>query len=207
MRIHEGQPVRRDGAPLATAGAVLILLHGRGSRAEEMIELGRALRLPNVALVAPQAADGEWYPQRFLAPRAQNEPWLASALAVVAGLIDEVGVEARLLEKIVLGGFSQGACLALDFAASHPRRYAAVLGLSGALIGPLDSQSEYRGSLGGTPVLVGCAERDPHIPIEHVRASAKTFRDMGAVVTEQIFPGAAHTVFPEEIAWVRRLAL
>jgi len=137
MRIHEGQPVLRDGAPLATAGAVLILLHGRGSRAEEMIELGRALRLPNVALVAPQAADGEWYPQRFLAPRAQNEPWLASALAVLARLIDEVDGEVRLREMIVLGGFSQGACLAMDFAASHPRRYAAVLGLSGALIGLL----------------------------------------------------------------------
>ena len=207
MNIHEGQPVLRDGAPLAAAKAVFILLHGRGSHAGEMIELGRALRLPDVAIVAPEAADGEWYPRRFLVPREQNEPWLASALSVVAGLVDEIDVRTPLREKIMLGGFSQGACLALEFAASHPRRYAAVVGLSGALIGPLGSQSERRGSFGGTPVLLGCAEHDPHIPLEHVRASAETLRKMGAAVTEQIFPGAAHTVVPEEIAWLRRLAL
>ena len=207
MKIHEGQPVLHGGAPVGAARAVFILLHGRGGCAEDMIELGRTFLLPGVAIVAPQAADGEWYPQRFVVPRAENEPWLTSALGVVAALIEGLDPNAPGRERILLGGFSQGACLALEFAASHPRRYAAVAGMSGALIGPLGAQANRRGQFAGTPVLLGCAEHDPHIPLEHVRASAEIFRTMGAAVTEKVFPGGAHTVFAEEIDWLRGLVL
>src|SRR5688572_11892052 len=138
MRIHEGQPVLYDGASLADASAVALLLHGRGGSGEDMLALGRKFlpSEPSVAFVAPQAAGGTWYPQRFFAPLPQNEPYLTSAIGVIAEVIEELLARGISREHIVLVGFSQGACLGLEFVARHPHRYGGIAGLSGALIGP-----------------------------------------------------------------------
>jgi phospholipase/carboxylesterase len=207
MRIHEGQPVLHDGASLADAAAVMILLHGRGGSGEDMIGLGRQLSagLGQIALLAPQAAGGTWYPQRFLAPLAQNEPYLSSALSVVAQTIDEVLARDIRRDRIVLIGFSQGACLSLEFAARHPHRYGGVVGLSGALIGPPEIKRQVDGSLDGTPVFLGCSDSDSHIPLESVRQSSAIFRLMHADVLERIYPDMPHTVNEDEIGAVSNI--
>jgi predicted esterase len=205
MNPHKGQAVLRGGAPLAAARTALILIHGRGASAEDIYPLGEevAAGVPGVALVAPQAAGNAWYPQRFLAPLAQNEPYLGSALGVVAGLVDEIARAGVAAERIVLVGFSQGACLSLEFAARNPRRYGGVAGLSGALIGPPGSPRAPVGSLDGTPVYLGCSDRDAHIPLASVEESAGILAKLGARVTKSIFPGMGHTVNAEELAAVR----
>jgi phospholipase/carboxylesterase len=196
------EEVMRFGVPRERAQAVAVLLHGRGGSAQDMVRLGEAMGAEGYALLAPSAPLGSWYPQRFLAPLAQNEPALSEALAVVHRLVEAAGGAGISAERVGLLGFSQGACLALEYAARRPRRYAWVAGLSGALVGPLAAEREV-GPLAGTPVLLGCAEADAHIPLEYVEASAAGLARAGADVTRQIFPGAAHTVFPEELAWLR----
>jgi predicted esterase len=207
MKIHEGQPVLSDGAPLAEARAVVILLHGRGGSGEDMIGLGLRLAAgrPDVALLAPQALGGTWYPQRFLAPLAQNEPFLSSALGVVASTVDGLVARKFTRERILLAGFSQGACLALEFAARHPQRYGGVAGLSGALIGPPGPPRVLADSLQDTPIFLGCSDTDFHIPVESVHASAAAFRQAHADVTERIYPRMAHTVNEDEISAVAAL--
>jgi len=205
MNPHKGQTVLRGGTPLAKARTALVLIHGRGASAEDIYSLGEevAEAIPGVALLAPQAAGNAWYPQRFLAPLAQNEPYLGSALGVVAGLVDEIVRAGVAAERVVLIGFSQGACLALEFAARHPRRYGGVAGLSGALIGPPGSPRAAGGSHAGTPVYLGCSDRDAHIPLASVEESAVVLGKMGARVTKSIFAGMGHTVNAEELAAVR----
>lgn len=204
MNVHEGQHVLRGGAPLAKSRVALVLIHGRGASAEDIFSLGEAVcaGVPGVALLAPQAADNTWYPQRFLMPLAQNEPYLSSALGVVSKLVGEVNQAGLGFEKIVLIGFSQGACLSLEFAARHPRRYGGVAALSGALIGPPRGPRILGGSLAGTPVYLGCSDRDPHIPLSSVEESAEVFAKLGARVTKSIFAGMGHSVNAEEISVV-----
>jgi predicted esterase len=207
MKIHEGQPVLHEGAPLATATVVMILLHGRGASGDDMIELGRRLvgKTPNVAVLAPQASGDTWYPQRFFAPLAQNEPHLTSAISVIAEMVDELLARGIARERIILGGFSQGACIALEFAARHPRRYGAILGLSGGIIGPPGMKREVIGSLRGTPLFLGCGDQDAHIPVASVHEAAAHFRQLGADVLERIYPEMAHTVNDDELAVVANL--
>jgi len=207
MKIHEGQPVLHDGAPLAGAEVAIILLHGRGSSAEDILGLGRALAAgrAKVALLAPQAAGGTWYPRRFLEPLAQNEPYLTSALGVVAGTIDELLAGRITRHRILLVGFSQGACLALEFAIRHPQRYGAVVGLSGAVIGPPGTKRELTGSLRGTPVFLGCGDTDPHIPVTSVHESAAILQKMEAEVVARIYPQMPHTINDDEISIVADL--
>jgi predicted esterase len=187
------------------ARAALILIHGRGASAEDIYSLGEEVSagVPGVALLAPQAAGNAWYPQRFLAPLAQNEPYLGSALGVVAALVDELARAGVAAERVALIGFSQGACLSLEFAARHPRRYGGVAGLSGALIGPPGGPRAPGGSLAGTPVYLGCSDRDAHIPLSSVEESAGVLSKMGARVTKSIFAGMGHTVNAEELEAVR----
>ena len=196
-----------DGAPLGRAEVVIILLHGRGGSGKDMLGLGRELAAnrSNVALLAPQAAGGTWYPRRFLEPLAQNEPYLTSALGVVAETIDELLAGRIARERILLVGFSQGACLALEFAVRHPHRYGAVVGLSGAVIGPPGLKRDLTGSLRGTPVFLGCGDTDPHIPVASVHESAAIFRKMEAEVLERIYPQMPHTVNEDEISAVADL--
>jgi len=207
VKIHEGQDVLRGGAPLKGARAAIVLLHGRGASAEDIYPLGGEVSdgVPGVALLAPQAAGNAWYPQRFLAPLEQNEPYLTSALGVVAGLVGDLAKAGIPPERVVLAGFSQGACLILEFAARNARRYGGVAALSGALIGPPGGMRNDSGDLAGTPAYLGCSDRDFHIPLASVEESAEILRGLGARVTKSIFPGMGHTVNAEELAAVRQL--
>jgi phospholipase/carboxylesterase len=202
---HAGQPVLHRGARLGDARLAMILLHGRGSSAEDMMGLAEAVFEPDIAYLAPQAADHTWYPYSFLSPLAQNEPYLTSALGAIGTLIDSISRQGVQTERVVLLGFSQGACLSLEFAARQPRRYAAVVGLSGGLIGPDGTDRAYPGSLDGTPVFLGCSDRDPHVPVARVHESAAVLRRLGASVDERIYPGMGHTVNDEELDVVRTL--
>lgn len=199
----------RGGAPLARARAALVLIHGRGATAEDIYSLGEEVSagLQGVALLAPQAAGNTWYPQRFLAPLAQNEPELSSALGVIAGLVDEAAQAGPGYGRVVLLGFSQGACLSLEFASRHARRYGGVIGLSGALIGPPGGIRGAEGSLAGTPVYLGCSDRDAHIPLSSVEESAGILERRGARVAKSIFPGMGHTVNADELAAARQMVL
>ncbi|HXQ82144.1 MAG TPA: dienelactone hydrolase family protein [Opitutaceae bacterium] len=201
MKLHDTQGTLRFGQPLPAARGAVILVHGRGSSPQDIAGLAGALPGAGLAFLAPAAEGGTWYPQRFLVPIENNEPWLSSALDLIASLAAEVRSAGVAPERTGLVGFSQGACLALEFAARHPLRYGFVAGLSGALIGPLGAPRP-AGDLRGTPVLLGCAARDPHIPLEYVEQSAETLGRLGADVTKRIFPGGSHTVFPEEIEWL-----
>jgi predicted esterase len=200
---HRGQPMLRAGAELSEARAAMIMLHGRGADAADIIGLAEIIGRPEMIYLAPEAAGHTWYPTSFLAPVAQNEPGRTSALKVVASLIATLS-EAKLPpEKIGLLGFSQGACLSLEFAARHPRRYGGVFALSGGLIGDKISREDYAGSLVGTPVFIGCSDIDPHIPLERVRQSAAIMKGLGGEVTERIFPGMGHTIVEEEMRHIR----
>lgn len=202
---HGDQPVLRAGAALAGARLAAILVHGRGAGADDMLGLAAELRLDDVAFLAPQAAEYTWYPNRFMSPIASNEPWLTSALKKVESLIAAAGAAGIGPERVVLLGFSQGACLASEFAARHARRYAAVIALSGGVIGPPETPRDYAGSFDGTPAFFGCSDVDPHIPVGRVRESAEIYRRMGAAVDERIYPRMGHTVNRDELDAVRAL--
>lgn len=203
---HRGQPVLVAGAPLARARGALVLAHGRGASALDILDLGAALAPPGWALVAPQAAGGSWYPERFLAPLAANEPGLSSALAALAEIVALLGEGGLPPERVALAGFSQGACLALERAAREPRRYAALLGFSGALIGPPgQARPAAAGSFAGTPALLAGVERDAHVPGDHLRAAAAHLAALGARVDLRLVPGSAHAVRPADLAVAREL--
>ena len=202
---HAGQPVITAGAPLAGAKAAMIMLHGRGADAADIIGLAQVIGRNEVACLAPEAAGHVWYPQRFSAPVAMNQPYLASALATIARLVAAAGENGVPPERVALLGFSQGACLSLEFAARHPRRYGAVFALTGGLIGETVRPEDYSGSLAGTPVFIGAGDADPHIPLARIRESTAILRGLGAEVTERIYPGLPHTIIQEEIVEIRRI--
>src|SRR5438876_3382599 len=180
---HQGQPVLVTGGPLKSARAAMILVHGRGASAEDILTLVPELDQPDFAYLAPQAAGYTWYPYSFLAPLSSNEPWLSSALSVIASLFEQV-VEAGIpSERTILLGFSQGACLSLEFVARNARRYGGVVGLSGGLIGPDGTPRNYAGWLEGTPIFLGCSDVDFHIPKARVHHTAEVLRRLGGNVT------------------------
>jgi phospholipase/carboxylesterase len=201
---HEGQPVLEAGERLGQAQAAMILVHGRGASAADIMTLGAELMQPGFAYLAPQAAGNAWYPYPFTAPMESNEPYLSSALEVLATVLASVE-ETIPAERVVLLGFSQGACLTLEFAARHARRYGGVVGLSGGLIGPEGTPRDYPGNFAGTPAFLGCSDVDPHIPKERVIASGDLFERMGAMVTVRLFPGMPHTVNADEIRTVNEM--
>ena len=196
---HIGQPVLARGPDPAQARLAVILVHGRGDSAAGILGLADEFDLPDVAWLAPQAGRNTWYPYSFLAPIEQNEPGLSAALRVVGGLVETLGTQGVQPGRVVLMGFSQGACLAQEFAARHARRYHAIVGLSGGLIGPLGTPRDYPGSFEGTPVFLGCSDIDPHIPVERVHESAEVLTRMGALVDTRIYPGMGHTVNADEV--------
>jgi phospholipase/carboxylesterase len=202
---HRDQPVRTQGAKLDKAGAVMILLHGRGASAKDILGLATEMYDKRVAYLAPQAADHQWYPRSFMAPIAENEPWLSSALAKVSSLV-KLALEAGLsLEKIFFCGFSQGACLSSEFVARNPARYGGLIAFTGGLIGPADADLRHAGNLAGMPALFSSGDPDPHVPWSRVLASAEQFTAMGAEVKTQRYQGRPHTVFPQEIKAGREL--
>ncbi len=191
------------GAPLSRAKAAMILLHGRGATADGMLDLADVFAQPDVAYLAPQAPGRTWYPYSFLAPLDQNEPHLTRALANVDDLVSELGRNGFAPEKLVLLGFSQGGCLALEYAARNAQRYGAVIGLSAGLIGPEGMPRRYGGSLADTRVVLGCSDVDAHIPVGRVHESARVLKALGGDVIERIYPGMGHTINDDEIAQVR----
>lgn len=202
---HGGQPVLAAGEPLETAAGAILALHGRGADAEDIIGLAADVAPPGVAIIAPQAAGNTWYPYRFLEPTERNEPYLSSALRTVSDLIGRLAASGMPPERIALLGFSQGACLALESAARHARRYAGLIGFSGGLIGPPGTDFAYPGSLDGTPVFLGCSDVDPHIPKERVEETAAALSGLGATVDMRIYPGMGHTVNRDELDAARTL--
>ena len=206
QQLHRNQPVRTSGVPPADAFAAMVLLHGRGASSESILTLTEELGdPPAVAYAAPQAAGHTWYPHSFLAPLEENEPWLSSALEAVGAAVsgfEEAGLDAA---QIILLGFSQGACLALEFAARNARRYGGVVAFSGGLIGPDGTPRDYNGTLDGTPVFLGCSDIDAHIPKARVHESADVLERLGADVTQRIYPGMGHTINRDEIAWASAL--
>lgn len=202
---HTGQPVLTAGAPPAQARAAVLLVHGRGASAEDILTLANEFGIPDVAYWAPQAATNTWYPYRFLEPLAKNEPWLSSALGKVGTVLGQIAAAGVPPEKTVLLGFSQGACLATEYAARHATRYGGVVGLSGGLIGPDGTPRDYAGSLAETPVFLGCSDVDPHIPAARVQHSAEVLGALGGAVTLRLYPNMAHTVNQDEVRWVQAL--
>ena len=202
---HARQPVLRGGVPVERARLVAILIHGRGASAADILSLSEELTPGDVAYLAPQAAGSTWYPMSFMSPIPQNEPGITSGLRTIARLIAEVAAQGVPQERVMLLGFSQGACLSLEFAARRAGRYAAVVGLSGGLIGPPGTPRAYAGTFESTPVFLGCSDVDAHIPLARVRESADIFRRMGAAVDERIYPRMGHTVNQDELQAVNAL--
>jgi phospholipase/carboxylesterase len=200
---HQGQPIRMAGEPLESARAAMLMVHGRGARAEDILTLAEQFAQPGFAYLAPQAVGNTWYPNRFLVPLAENEPWLSSALSFLDDVLDQIISAGIRPEQIILLGFSQGACLTLEFTARHAQRYGGIVGLSGALIGPDGTPRDYADSLDGTPVFLGCSDADFHVPKERVDEAAEVLRKLGGNVTERLYPNLDHSVNQDEIDFVR----
>jgi phospholipase/carboxylesterase len=195
--------IAMSGVPLRHAKAAVIMLHGRGASAESMLDFADVFAQPEIAYLALRAPGSTWYPHSFLAPIAQNEPALSNALATVASTIADLAGHGLPPERLLLLGFSQGGCLALEYAARNAQKYGGVVGLSAGLIGPPGAPRSYPGSMASTPVFIGCSNVDFHIPLERVHESADVLRRMGGDVTERIYPGMGHTINDDEVKHVR----
>jgi predicted esterase len=200
MNPHADQPIVAAGAPLDRAKGVVIMVHGRGAGPDNILDLVPVLERPSLAYLAPAAANSTWYPLSFMAETAKNEPYLSSALQRLADLLAHVESQGHRRERIVFLGFSQGACLASEFAVRHASRFGGVIAFSGGLIGPPGTTWNRNGSFDGTPVFLGCSDVDAHVPKTRVDESAAVFSRMHASVTERIYPGMGHTINDDEIA-------
>ena len=202
---HLGERVYSYGLPLEEAEAAMVMVHGRGATAESILGLADALARPEFAYLAPQAFGDTWYPYSFLAPIGQNEPWLSSALGFLDRTVQQLGSAGFGASRVMILGFSQGACLTLEYAARHAQRYGGIVGLTGGLIGPDGTPRDYVGSFEGTPIFVGSSDPDPHIPRQRVEETATVLESMGAAVTKRIYPGMGHTVNEDELEHVRAM--
>jgi predicted esterase len=205
---HKDQPILQAGAPLAEATGALILLHGRAGSAQDMLTLARDLDMGQGvrrAWFVPEAAGRQWYPYSLLEKVEKNQGALNSALGLVKRILEKAAAANIPPERTVLLGFSQGATVALEFAARNARRYGGVIALSGALLGPEGTPREYAGSLAQTPVFLGSGDRDPHIPKRRVDETALVFERLGATVTKRIYEGLAHAIDPDEIERARAM--
>jgi phospholipase/carboxylesterase len=196
---HGTQPIVAAGTPLAHAAGAIILLHGRGASAQDILGLGAEIAPEGWAMLAPAAAGHTWYPYSFLSPREQNEPFLTSALGRVQAALDAALTAGIPTEKIVVSGFSQGACLATEFVGRNPRRYGALVAFTGGLVGPLDVPITLTGDLAGTPVHLSSGDPDPHVPWVRVQQSGELLQQIGGRVTLQRHPGRPHTIGADEI--------
>jgi predicted esterase len=202
---HAGQPVLRAGVPVSEARAAVIMIHGRGAGPRNILDLVPLIGHPRAAYVAPGANGGTWYPKSFLSPIPENEPGISSGIAVIHGLIEEIVSSGVPAERIVLLGFSQGACLTCTAAQRRPTRYGGMIAFSGGLIGPPGTTWDEQGSFESTPVFFGCSDVDPHVPEPRVRESAAVYERMGASVTTRIYPGMGHLVNDDEVSFARDL--
>ena len=202
---HRNQPVWESGHKLASAAGAVILLHGRGASPQDILGLAGEFKQPGLAYRAPEAAGHTWYPNSFLAPIEKNEPWLTSALEKVKGIVADIESDGIPRERIVIAGFSQGACLASEYVARNAGRYGGVIAFTGGLIGPPNTKFSYAGTLAGTPAFFGAGDHDPHVPWERVQESATVLSAMGAEVVVKCYPGLPHTINPDEIAEARKI--
>jgi Predicted esterase len=202
---HQHEAVVAAGLPLDRAKAAMVMVHGRGASAESILTLVDAIDIGDFAYLAPQANGGTWYPNSFLAPIPSNEPGITSGLQAIDDVISGIRDAGIPDDHIMLLGFSQGACLSLEYSARHARRFGGICGLSGGLIGPDDTPRDYAGSFDGTPVFLGCSDVDFHIPAARVQLTATVLERMNAAVTMKLYPGMGHLVNDDEIAHVRRI--
>lgn len=187
------------GLDLKDAKKAMIMIHGRGATAQSMLGLAQEIPVSDFALLAPQANQNTWYPHSFMAPREQNEPGLSTALEVLKSTLADITEVGIPTENIYFLGFSQGACLVSEFVAQNAQAYGGVFVLSGGVIGQEIDRSNYKGDFAQTPILLGCSDIDAHVPLERVLASVNILKEMGAEVTERIYPNAPHTIFQDEI--------
>jgi predicted esterase len=202
---HKDGAVLATGAPLDAAKAAMIMIHGRGANAADILSLAEVFDRGDIAYLAPEAAGHTWYPRPFTSPVEANEPYYSSALKTVGRLLADLAARRLPPERVVLLGFSQGACLALTYAALNPTRYGGVAALSGGLIGAEVRTEDYRGSLAGTPVFLGCSDVDPHIPLARVTQSAEIMGRLDGSVTTRIYPGFGHSINEDEVENIRRI--
>jgi phospholipase/carboxylesterase len=200
---HQHQPVIQSGAKLDVAKAVMIMVHGRGATAEDILSLSVEFNIDGVAYLAPQAKNNSWYPYSFLSPIEKNEPGLSSGLAVIDSIIKMLHQKGFKSEQIYLLGFSQGACLSLEYAARNPQKFGGIFGLSGGVIGESVSLDNYSGNLEGTEVFLGCSDIDPHIPLKRVNETEEIFKKLNANVTKRISEGMGHTVSKDETDFIK----
>ncbi len=198
MNIHNKNVVSA-GAKLPDASNVLIMIHGRGGSAEDILSLAEHLSVKGFALLAPQAKNNSWYPYSFMAPVSQNEPWLSSALSLIKEIVNDVIAEGILPENIYFTGFSQGACLTLEFVSRNATKYGGVVAFTGGLIGDRIDEKNYKGDFKNTPVFIGSSNPDPHVPVKRVNETTQTLQGMNAVVTEKIYTNMGHTITQNEI--------
>ena len=205
MQPHSGQRIVTMGAPVGQGKGVVVMVHGRGAAPENILDLVPRLDRPEFSYVAPAAANNSWYPYSFLADTANNEPWLSSALVMLKALVEDIVSNGMPRSRILLLGFSQGACLTCEFAVRNAARYGGVIAYTGGLIGPPGTTWDYNGSFDDTPVFLGSSDVDSHVPKSRVDESAAVFTRMGAAVIERIYPGMGHIVNDDEISFTQRL--
>ncbi len=205
MSVHDNTPLLHGGAEVDDAKAVAILLHGRGGSADDFLALSRWIDVAGIAYLVPQAANRTWYPYSFLSPLENNQPDLDSALARIESIVSALLRQKVASEKIAIVGFSQGACIASEFVARHPRRYGAVAALTGGLIGPDDVVRDYAGSLDGTPVFLGASDPDPHVPWSRVEETARIFSAMGAAVELKRYKNQPHMIGDDQMEHVKTM--
>ncbi|NIG54822.1 alpha/beta hydrolase [Chitinophaga sp. Cy-1792] len=193
------------GKPVAEAEKALIMIHGRGATARDILTLAPHLNVSDYALLAPQATGNTWYPQSFLAPIEENEPWLSSALENLQQLTKEVIAAGIKKENIYFLGFSQGACLTMEFIARNADKYGGAVAFTGGLIGPAVNTANYKGNFEKMPVFIGSSDPDFHVPVTRVHETTKVLEDMGADVTTIVYPQMGHTISQNEINEVNRL--
>jgi phospholipase/carboxylesterase len=196
-----------SGLPVQQAGKAIVMLHGRGATAADIISLQRVLKLDDMAIFAPQANGNTWYPYSFMAPVEQNQPALDAALALVGEVVSEIEAAGVPADQIYFAGFSQGACLTLEYTARNARRYGGIIAFTGGLVGQELAIGNYKGDFGQTPVFISTGNPDPHVPVSRVNESVAVLKGMNASVNEVIYPGRPHTILQEEIQLVNNTIL
>ncbi len=202
---HQNQQVVARGPAPEEAKMAMILIHGRGASAQSMLMFADEFKRNDIHYRALQASRHTWYPRSFMAPKEMNQPGIKSGLQAIYNQIENLKGSGISTDKIVLLGFSQGACLTTEFAARHPQKYGGIVGFSGGLIGETVDSEDYSGSLEQTPVFLGCSDRDPHIPQERVDETEQVFKQLDGDVTKNIYQGMGHTVNKDEIRNVNRI--
>lgn len=193
------------GIPIEEAQKVLILLHGRGASAENILSISDSLNVNDFSLIAPQASGNSWYPFSFLAPVKQNEPWLTSAINILSEILKDLNEQGINSNQIYFLGFSQGSCLALEFVTRNAKRYAGVAAFTGGLIGDKIYNENYKGDFNLTPIFIGTSDPDPHVPLERVKATENILKNMNAAVTLKIYKNMGHTINQDEIETVNKI--